>query len=238
MSAETSKPHITGITAIVPAYNEAGRIEHVLEVLQATDSIADIIVVDDGSTDGTRDILQPFAVKKIYNEKRLGKAAAMDRAMELVTTEYVFFCDADIIGLTADVIRTIIEPVHRGEVDMSIGMINRRIPNLNRILRFVPLLGGLRAMRVSLWHTVPQLYKQSFKIEAALNFYAMYYGRGYHWEVHPELSQTIKEKKYGLLRGVIERIGMCIDVASALISLFHEGLKVRIRLAYQRFTGI
>jgi hypothetical protein len=74
-------------------------------------------------------------------------------------------------------------------------------------------------LRRELWERVPSYYKHRFRIEAALNFYAKYYGNGFQMAVFRELSQTIKEKKYGLVRGLTQRFGMMRDVVAAEIKL-------------------
>jgi len=61
------------ITAIVPAYNEAERISKVLEVLTTYKQFKEIIVVDDGSTDNTEEIVKKFNVRYIRNESNKGK---------------------------------------------------------------------------------------------------------------------------------------------------------------------
>src|SRR3989344_6020695 len=87
--------------------------------------------------------------------------------------------DADIIGLNHKIIDQITGPVLNKEVEMMIGMINRRIYYAKFILAFIPLLGGERALTKKLWLKIPRHFKNCFKIEAALNFYATYYGKGF-----------------------------------------------------------
>ena len=65
------------ISAIVPAYNEAERIGAVLEPLLAAPSVDEIVVVDDGSTDGTAEVAQRYGVKVVRLGENRGKGAAM-----------------------------------------------------------------------------------------------------------------------------------------------------------------
>ena len=60
------------ITAIVPAYNEAVRIKHVLDVLTTYPGFSDIIIIDDGSTDNTEDVVKKYPVNYIKNSSNQG----------------------------------------------------------------------------------------------------------------------------------------------------------------------
>ncbi len=207
------------VTAIVPAYNEAQRIGAVLSVLTTYPGFYEVIVVDDGSTDRTEEITQKYSVRYIRLSTNQGKGHAMDIAVSLARTDIILFIDADISGLTHTMVTTLVEPVLDGTVDMFIAMRNRKIYALHNIMVFVPLLGGERAITKKLWQMLPPYYKRGFRIEAGLNFYAQYYGKGYRYTIIKGLSQVIKEKKYGLIHGLRQRIGMVADLTIAQLKL-------------------
>lgn len=98
---------------------------------------------------------------------------------------------------------------------MFIAMRNRKIYYLRFLMFFIPLLGGERAVKTSLWRRVPDRYKRRFAIEAGLNFYATYYGRGLGYGVFPGITQTVKERKYGLATGLQRRLRMFGDILTA-----------------------
>lgn len=89
--------------ALVPAYNEAPRIKQVLAVLTQAKLFKKILVIDDGSNDGTSQIVQVNfpQVELLRLEKNQGKAAAVKAGLAEVKTEYVLLCDADLKGLQA-----------------------------------------------------------------------------------------------------------------------------------------
>jgi glycosyltransferase involved in cell wall biosynthesis len=207
------------VTAVIPAYNEAARIGQVLNVMASHPDIDEVIVVDDGSTDHTEEAVKPFDVRYVRNTMNRGKGYSMDRGVSLAKNEVIFFCDADVIGLSPEMVGEIIRPVAHGEIGMFIGMRNRKWYCAHQIVSFVPLLGGERALTKTLWGKIPAYYKHCFRIESALNFYAIYYGDGFQYKIFKGLSQVIKEKKYGFWNGTAQRWRMFYHIFSAQLKL-------------------
>ena len=74
------------LTVIIPVYNEVNNITEIIKRVQATKLAKEIIIVDDGSKDGTRDILKKLDGKKkvrvILHERNQGKGAAVVTGMK------------------------------------------------------------------------------------------------------------------------------------------------------------
>ena len=92
------------VTVIIACHNGAPFIHQALEsCLNQTRPPAQIIVVDDASTDGSSEILDEFAragqITLLRNEINLGRCPSFDRALELVNTKYVAILDADDLAL-------------------------------------------------------------------------------------------------------------------------------------------
>jgi cellulose synthase/poly-beta-1,6-N-acetylglucosamine synthase-like glycosyltransferase len=89
------------VTVIISAYNEERSIEAKIRNVLAADyprALLDVLVVSDASTDRTNDIARSFAeegVRLIVQEKRRGKTAGLNRAMELARGDVVVFTDAN-----------------------------------------------------------------------------------------------------------------------------------------------
>ena len=229
------------VSAIIPAYNEADRIGSVLAVLVSYPKFREVIIVDDGSKDRTAEVVRPFLssphVRYLRNEKNLGKGGSMDRAVRESTGDSIFFCDADIVGLTHENLDAIVDPVLAGEVEMFIGMPNRRSYAFRYVLTFTPLFSGERALTKRLWEMLPPSYKQRFRIEAGLNFFAKYHGKGFAFTVFRNFHQTVKEKKYGFLDGLRQRIGMFWDIFRAELRLHFLDVPKTVRSRRFAFTA-
>lgn len=202
------------VSAIVPAYNEGERIGRVLDVLTSYPYFGEVIVVDDGSTDNTREIVSNYNVKYIRNDKNMGKGYAMDKGVSVAQGDVIFFCDADINGLTHRIIDEIIQPVLSGATEMFIASRDRIAHHLPFGEKFNPIAGE-RALRKALWLRLPNFYKKNFRVETGLNLYAHYFGDGYEVKLFDNLVQTIKEKKYGIMGGFKQRWRMNVDLIVA-----------------------
>jgi len=89
------------VSVIVPVYNCAQYIGKAIEsILAQTYPVHEIIVVDDGSTDGTREALEPYKASIIYvYQKNAGEPAARNTGIRHSTAEYIAYLDADDLWL-------------------------------------------------------------------------------------------------------------------------------------------
>tara|TARA_B110000091_G_C13784047_1_gene462487 strand:- start:17 stop:724 length:708 start_codon:yes stop_codon:yes gene_type:complete len=89
------------ITIIIPCYNEINFLETVIQrVLDTKIQNKQVIIVDDFSTDGTRELLkskiEPLVDKVIYHEKNMGKGACIKNALQFIVGDIVIIQDADL----------------------------------------------------------------------------------------------------------------------------------------------
>ena len=94
------------LTIIIPCYNEKKTIQKIITKILAINLNKEIIVVDDGSIDGTKKIIQSKIknkfIKKIFHKKNLGKGAAIKSAKKLITGDIVIIQDADLEYFPSD----------------------------------------------------------------------------------------------------------------------------------------
>jgi glycosyltransferase involved in cell wall biosynthesis len=86
--------------AIIPTYNRANYIEQCLHSLfNQTEPVSEIIVVDDGSTDDTEEVLQPYMDRiQYYRKENGGKSSALNVALTKTTADLIWICDDDDIA--------------------------------------------------------------------------------------------------------------------------------------------
>lgn len=137
---------MTSVSVIVPAFNERATIIDVLRGVraQAIDDVRfEIIVIDDGSTDGTGDMVEGspgLCDRLIRNPRNLGKGGAVIAGLKAATGDYVLFQDADLEYDPADYPR-LIEPVLRFGADLVMGS-RVLAPRYTRVFYFWHLLGN------------------------------------------------------------------------------------------------
>ena len=108
------------VSFIVPAFNEARTIGEVLERIDALPLESQVIVVDDGSSDGTAAIAERRAGTVVLRQRNSGKGAAIRAALPYVDGDVVVIQDADMEYDPADV-PALIDPIERGVADVVFG---------------------------------------------------------------------------------------------------------------------
>jgi len=112
------------ISVIIPVYNEVKNINEIIKRVQATKLASEIVIVDDGSKDGTRDILQTLDGKKkvrvVLHEKNQGKGAAVVTGMKAAKGEILLIQDADLEYDPRDY-PLLLKPIQEGLADVVYG---------------------------------------------------------------------------------------------------------------------
>jgi glycosyltransferase involved in cell wall biosynthesis len=108
------------VTFLIPAYNEAGTIAAVIEGVRALPFAKQLIVIDDGSTDGTGDLVEALDDVLLLRQSNRGKGAALRAGIPHAVGEVVVIQDADLEYDPADV-PALIEPILDGRADVVYG---------------------------------------------------------------------------------------------------------------------
>jgi len=120
-----------GVAVIIPARNEADRIQATVRAAARLDGVDLVVVVDDGSTDGTGAVARRAGAAVMRHARNRGKSAAMETGAEAVrlldqrehrdAPRHLLFLDADLAD-TAAMAGPLMEPVVAGNADMTIAV--------------------------------------------------------------------------------------------------------------------
>jgi glycosyltransferase involved in cell wall biosynthesis len=130
------------ISVVIPVFNEVETIGIVLDRVLNCGFDVEVIVVDDASTDGTRDFLQTFEhprVRCFYQAVNRGKGAALRLGFAAAVNPYVLVQDADLEYDPRDY-RVMLEPLRDGRADMVYG--SRFLGGTHRVLFFWHYVGN------------------------------------------------------------------------------------------------
>lgn len=204
------------VAVVIPAYNEERHIARVLRVVVPLERIDDIIVVSDGSTDRTAQVAGRFRrVRVIELECNMGKGAAMVAGARAADADVILFLDADLVGLTREHVMGMVEPVLRGEADMTVGVFGEGRLATDWAQKIAPDLSGQRAVKRQLLEEVPGLESVGFGVEVALSRHAEKNGARIVYVPLLHVGQVMKEEKAGLWRGLRARARMYWEIIRA-----------------------
>jgi dolichol-phosphate mannosyltransferase len=113
------------VSVIVPVYNEAAHLDELLKAIHASPVKKEIIIVDDGSTDGTREKLRAMPAVRdvtiVFHEKNCGKGAAIRTALSYAHGEYVLIQDSDLEYDPQDY-PALLRPLEEGNANVVYGV--------------------------------------------------------------------------------------------------------------------
>lgn len=117
----SSSDHLR-LSVIVPIYNEEKTVTHILSKLIQSSDVYEVVVVDDGSTDGSLAKIKALKSKKlrVFSKPNGGKGSAVRFGLEYVTGSHVLIQDSD-LEYDPDDIPVLLEPIRKGRVEVVYG---------------------------------------------------------------------------------------------------------------------
>ena len=199
-------PDTVRVAAVIPAFNEAGRIGAVLHALTHTPEVQEVVVVDDGSTDDTFAVADAVeGVRVIRLPQNKGKGGAMREGAERTDADVLIFFDADLVGLTPDKVRALLAPVCTGEADMAMGLFKGGRWATDIAQYFSPGITGQRAIKRDVFLSIPGLDTVGYGIELAITYFVRHQGYTRKDVTLPAVTHPMKEEKLGFLPGALSR---------------------------------
>jgi dolichol-phosphate mannosyltransferase len=116
------------LTVVIPVYNEKNTIRKVIKKVKQAPVDKEIIIVDDGSNDGTKDLLHDIIkeesgnidIKVLHHDKNMGKGQAIKKGFSVAKGDYVIIQDAD-LEYDPDEYTKLLEPLLNREADVVFG---------------------------------------------------------------------------------------------------------------------
>jgi glycosyltransferase involved in cell wall biosynthesis len=229
------RPPLEPLSCIICAYNEESRIGQVLRVAANHPLIGEVIVVDDGSEDGTaRQVEIVSSVRLLRNGQNRGKSWALARGVEAARLDHIMLLDADLTGLNASHLHALAGPVLRGGADVAISM---RGDSLYRLLG-VDFVSGERVLpRALIADALDDLANASrWGAEIFINERIIAHGLSVAVVDWKSVTHAAKPAKRGAVRGVLSDIVMTRDIVGELgpRGLVRQNLALRNRRAKER----
>jgi len=220
----------------MPVYNEKKTIQAIIGRVMKSPLEKELIIVDDGSTDGTRDILKEFDgrpdIKVVLHEKNRGKGAAIATGIKYINGDYVIIQDAD-LEYHPEEYSKLLEPLLRGDADVVYGS---RFKGSGRAFLFWHRMGNLFLNLVTnlLYNStltdMETCYKtfrrdviKDMKIESR------------RFNVEPEITAKVLKRKYRVFEVPITYSGR--DFSEGKKITWRDGLSALWTLIKFRFKG-
>jgi len=223
------------LSVIIPAYNEKSTIREIINRVKAVKILKEVIVIDDGSTDGTREILKEIKdpeIKVVFHEKNYGKSHAIRTGIEAAIGGIIIIQDADLEYDPNDY-AALIEPILSGRAEVVYGSrwLNQgfsKTPfNLFRFGRwFLTILTNL-LYRTKITDE-PCCYKV-FKAEVIKNISLVCEG----FEFCPEITAKVSRKGYKIYEVPVSYYPRSFEEGKKI--KYSDGLEALVTLLKYRF---
>jgi glycosyltransferase involved in cell wall biosynthesis len=223
------------LSVVMPVYNERATIEEIIRRVLAVPLRIELIVVDDGSKDGTREILQELEkdgrFKLILQPGNAGKGAALRRGFQDVTGDLVVIQDAD-LEYSPEEFPQLIELICQGRADVVYGS---RFLGRHRVFMFTHYAGNrfLTLVTNVLYNTMLSDMETCYKVMRTEVLRSMTLDAN-GFGIEPELTAKIFKRHYRVYEVPITYDGRGYEEGKKIT--WHDGLVALWVLVKYRFT--
>jgi len=186
------------LSVVIPVFNEAHNIREIINRVQNQKLASEIVIVDDGSKDGTRDILKELdgkdEVRVILHEVNQGKGAAVVTGMRAAKGDILLIQDADLEYDPRDYPQ-LLQPIHEGLADVVYG--SRFLGAAHRVTMFWHLIANrlLTFMTNILYNTILTDMETGYKVFRREVIEGMNI-RSKRFDFEPEFTAKILKRHY------------------------------------------
>ena len=223
------------LSVIMPVYNEKDTIQEILRQVRAVNRADEIIVVDDGSTDGTRDLLkceadQPGTIV-IYHDRNQGKGAAVRTGFDRATGDILLIQDADLEYDPRDY-PLLLRPIEEGRVKVVYGS---RFLGPRKAMLFWHMLGNkfLTLLTNLLYNTILSDMETCYKVFRADVIRGIPL-RSRRFEFEPEITAKVLKRGHRIFEVPISYYGREYDEGKKIS--WRDGPKAAWTLIKYRFV--
>jgi glycosyltransferase involved in cell wall biosynthesis len=227
------------LTIIIPAFNEKNTLTILLNKILKLKTSKQIILIDDKSTDGTRNIILNYKKKVqkiILHQKNLGKGAAIRSARKFVKGSYVIIQDADLEYDPSDY-KHLLKEIKKKEVDVVYGsrvLKNKKYKNIQNFSHGIRIYGNIFLTKISNYinkqkltdaHTCYKMFKTHIFLSLDL--------REDGFSFCPEVNTKLSLKKIKIKEVPINYSGRTYDQGKKITAF--DGIRALVALIKYRF---
>jgi glycosyltransferase involved in cell wall biosynthesis len=220
---------LENLTIIICSFNEEKTICDVVKACRLYNERSEIIVVDDGSTDNTEQILRNLNKIIQFNYIKLpenrGKSYAMTVGIENASNDILLFFDADSIGIRKEHFHDIVLPVMEDKADMVLGHTAASIRNV-RITPFKAFTGERVLLKKDILPILDEIRNMRFGIETYINLYYQTHGKRIRYVFLEGLKTLNKYKKTTPIKATRQYFSEGHEIASTIIKNYDLIVKI------------
>jgi glycosyltransferase involved in cell wall biosynthesis len=186
------------LSVVIPVFNEVGNIEEILKRVKATKLASEIVIVDDGSQDGTQEVLKKLdkkgGIRVVFHEKNQGKGAAVCTGILAAKGDVILIQDADLEYNPHDY-PALLQPLKDGIADVVYG--SRFLGGPRRAVMFWHMIANqmLTFMTNILYDTILSDMETGYKVFRRSVIEGMTL-RAHRFDFEPEFTAKVLKRHY------------------------------------------